>query len=149
MSSISSQIEKDFIESYKSKDFSKIAVLRMLKNAIKNAQIDKNKDLTDQDIFKIISKEIKQRRESAEQYIAGSRQDLADKELEEIKYIEIYLPKQLNDDELTKIIRDTILKSGSNKISDFGKIMSLLMPKVIGIADGKKVSIILKQILSE
>ncbi len=149
MPSILDQVEKDYIVSYKAKDLPKISVLRMLKSAIKNAKIEKKDNLSDQDIYKIISKEIKQRRESAEQYKTGNRLDLAEKELDEIKYFEIYLPTQLTDDEINKIIQETISSSGLDSISDFGKIMGLLIPKISGKADGSKVSALLKQILSK
>ncbi len=149
MSSIVQQIEKDFIESYKAKDETRISVLRMLKAAIKNSQIEKGDQFCDDLVYKIISKEIKQRRESAELYQKGGREDLANKELLEIKVIEKYLPLQLNKEDIISILKSVIAENNLSGTSDFGKSMKLAMAKFSGRADGALVSSILKSLLSK
>lgn len=149
MSSIVQQIEKDYIESYKAKNELETSVLRMLKSAIKNAQIEKKDMFNDDVVYKIIIKEVKQRKESSKLYIRGGRQDLADKEQQEIKIFEKYLPAQLTEDEIKNILSVVMTENGLSSPSDFGKIMSLAIPKFSGKADGSMVSSILKSLLSK
>lgn len=123
--------------------------LRMIKSAVKNAEIAKRGkgDLTEEDIVSILSTMVKQRRESMEQYTAANRQDLADKEGREIGIIQEYLPKQLSPEELDAVIRQAIQGAGVTSMKEMGKLMKELMPKVKGKADGKEVNERIKSIL--
>lgn len=152
MNSLLQTIDKDYIVAYKSKDQSTISVLRMLKSAIKNYAIEKKIEIDKlkiEDILKIISKEVKQRHEASSQYKKGGRQDLAQRENEEIDILTRYLPKQISDDEIIGILQKIIEQHGSSNPSDFGKIMSLAMPQFAGKADGNKISQILKTLLQK
>jgi hypothetical protein len=144
---LAEQIEKDYLEAYKSKDEAKTSLLRMLKSSIQNAKIAQKSDLSDQDTIKIIQREVKQRIDAIEDYKKGGRADLAEKESKEIEYLKIYLPKELSDQELELIIKEGISQTGATGPSDFGKVMGATMPKIAGRATGDRVSQILKRLL--
>lgn len=142
----------DIATSMKSKEEGsdlRTSTLRMIKSAVKNAEIAKRGkgDLTDDDIVSILSTMVKQRKESVDQYVAAKRQDLADKENREIGIIQEYLPKQLSSEELEAVIRATIQETGVSSMKEIGKLMKDLMPKVKGKADGKAVNQKIKEIL--
>jgi uncharacterized protein len=141
-------LESDIQQAMKAKDAEKLSVLRMVKAAVINYKIDKKKEtLTDEDIIDILQKQAKQRRESFDSFEKAGRKDLAEKEKKELSILEIYLPKQLSDDEIRKIAQGVIAKSGAKTKADTGKVMKDLMPLVKGKADGKKVNEILGSLL--
>jgi len=125
----------------------KVSTLRMLNAALKNKQIDKRRDLTEEEIIETIRSLIKQRKDSIEQFAKGGRKDLVDKESAEITALEIYLPKQLTREELDVMIRDAIAQSGAQGANDLGKVMKALIPMLGGRADGKLVSELVKNAL--
>lgn len=141
---LSKQIDDDFIVAYKDKDEVKSSVLRLLKSAIKNEEIDKKESLEDDEAIKIVQREIKQRKDSIEQYEKGGRADLAEKEKNEITILEAYLPAQLTDDEI-----ETIVKIAAKEDNDFGKVMGKVMREVAGKADGGRVSQIVRKVLGQ
>ncbi len=145
------KINEDLITSMKSKNELKTTTLRMIKSAVKNAEIAKRGkgDLTEDDIMGVLSTMVKQRKESAEQYEKANRKDLADKENTEISIIQEYLPKQLTTEELDAIIKTTIQETGVTGMKEMGKLMKALMPKVKGKADGKLVNQMIKEILEK
>ena len=145
------KINEDLITSMKSKNELKTTTLRMMKSAVKNAEIAKRGkgDLTEEDIMGVLSTMVKQRKESAEQYEKANRKDLADKENTEISIIQEYLPKQLTTEELDAIIKTTIQETGVTGMKEMGKLMKALMPKVKGKADGKLVNQMIKEILEK
>jgi len=135
------QIDQELKEAMKAKNSAKVSVLRMLKSAAKNVAIEKKVEyLDDQEILKIISKQVKQNKESIEEFKKGSRQDLVEKEEAEIKILSNYLPEPLADDALNQLIEAAIQESGASKKSDMGKVMKLVLEKAAGRADGKVVS---------
>ncbi len=138
--SLKETIKTDYLTAYKAKEETKISVLRMLQSAIKNAEIDKKEELLDEDITKVIQREIKQRRDSIESYKSGGREDLAKKEALELEILTTYMPKQLTDEEVETIVKEVISKVGASSKADFGKVMGAVMPKVAGKADGNQVS---------
>ncbi|MFA4829873.1 MAG: GatB/YqeY domain-containing protein [Thermodesulfovibrionales bacterium] len=145
------KINEDLITSMKSKNELETTTLRMIKSAVKNAEIAKRGkgDLTEDDIMGVLSTMVKQRKESAEQYEKANRKDLADKENTEISIIQEYLPKQLTPEELCEIIKATIQETGVVGMKEIGKLMKELMPKVKGKADGKLVNQMIKEILEK
>lgn len=149
MPTLSAKIERDYLSAFKSKDEFRTSVLRLLKSALKNAEIEKKALLNDDDVGKIIKREIKQRRDSIPQYQQGGRADLAEKELREISVLEYYQPAQINDSEIESIIKDTLLKLGVNHKKDYGRAMGVLMSKFQGRADGSKVSQVLNSLLKD
>jgi uncharacterized protein YqeY len=143
------QIEKDFIEAYKAKDELKSSTLRMIKSAIKNKEIVAGKELDNSAVTDIVVKEIKQRRDSANEYKKGGRTELAEKEEKEIDILKIYIPEQLTEEEIIKIVDNAIAKTNASSISDIGKVMGVVMPEVKGKSDGTLVSKIVKEKLSK
>lgn len=137
---LNDQIEKELIEALKAHNDIKSSTLKLLKSSIKNKEIALKKELNGSEIIEIISKEIKQRKDSIQQYLKGHRSDLAQKEEKEIKVLEKYLPTQLSEEELTNIIKEVINDIGATSIKDLGKVMSSVMPQVKGKTDGSQVN---------
>ena len=146
--SMQQQIDQDLKQAMMSRDEAKVSTLRFLKSALKYSAIEKKSEaLGDADIQQIIQKQIKQRRESIDQFSKAGRKDLADKEIREAQILESYLPKQLSDNELDELIRREIAAAGATSKKDFGRMMKLLSEKLSGRADGKRVSEALGKIL--
>ncbi len=133
----------------KTSDKLKVSVLRMAKAALKNRQIEKRGELSEDEILSVISMLSKQRRESIEQFSKGGRDDLADKERHELEILQSYMPSQLTPEELDRIIIETIKESSAQGIKDIGNVMRLLMPRVKGAADGKVVNQRVKELLEK
>jgi len=149
------RISKELAEAMKSKEEGRellVSVLRMIKAAVKNAEIAKRgtgKELTNDDVVAVLSSMVKQRKESVEQYSNVNRKDLADKETREVEIIQKYLPQQLTLEELELLIRSSIEETGVTGIKEIGKLMKALMPKVKGKADGKEVNERVRDILEK
>jgi len=118
----------------------RLSTIRLLMSEIKNAEILKKDELSDDEITDVIQRQIKRRKEAAEQYKKGGREDLAEKEDKEAGVLANYLPEQLSDDELREIIKGAIQETGATSPKEMGKVMSVVMPKVRGRADGKRVN---------
>lgn len=141
------QIDLDIKNALKSGAKDKVSALRMLSAALKNKQIDKRRQLTEEEIVETIRSLIKQRRDSIEQFGKGGRQDLVDKETAEVAVLEVYLPKQMDQEELEVMIRETISQTGASGAKDMGKVMKALVPLVAGRADNKLVSELVRKAL--
>jgi uncharacterized protein YqeY len=138
--SLEQRLNDDLKVAIKSSDNLKTSVVRMVKAAIKNKQIEKQRELSDEEIISIISMLSKQRRESIELFSKGGREDLVEKEKKELSILQSYLPSQLTPDELDRLIIDVIKEASAEGIKDLGKVMRILMPRVKGSADGKVVN---------
>ncbi|MBU3934815.1 GatB/YqeY domain-containing protein [Patescibacteria group bacterium] len=114
---------------------------------LKENDLVKESRLTDEEIINIISSEIKKRKDAVELYTKGQRPELADKEKKEIEVLQKYLPEQLSEDELKKLIQDAIAKTGAKEIKDMGRVMQELMPKTKGRADSGLISKLVKELL--
>ena len=141
------QILEDIKHYMKEKDNIALNAVRMLKSDIKNAEIAAIKELDDECIIKVVASSIKKRKDSAEIYIKNSRQDLADKELAEIKVLEKYLPAQLDDESIKAVINEVIASLDDNMKKNFGAVMKNVMAKVGSSAEGKRVSELIRGIL--
>ena len=144
------QIQEDIKAAMKAKDAVAMAATRAIKGEIllfktSGAGVG---DVTDGDILKMIQKLIKQRRESAEQYAAAGRQELADNELAEAAVMEKYLPKQLSAEEVRAKIQEIIAQVGATSIKDMGKVMGAANKALAGLSDGRTISGIVKDLLS-
>lgn len=139
------QIENDLKSSMKSGDNIVRGVLRMLFSDIKNAEISERKEISDEKIIEIIKKNIKSRKDSIEQYTKGNRKDLADQEKTELEILEKYMPEQMSEEEVRKIVVDIIKKSEAVSASDFGRIMGAVMKEVGSKADGNLVGGIVRE----
>jgi hypothetical protein len=146
---LSEQINNDINSAMKSKEEDKLSVLRMLKAAIKNGEIQQKKEFEDNDILGVIQSQIKSRRDSIDMYKKGGRVELAEKEEKEIAILSAYLPEQMSEDEIRGVVKNAISKTDASQISDMGKVMGVVMPEVKGKADGATISKIVKEELSE
>lgn len=139
------KISSDMIEAMKNKDKDSLSVIRLLKGAIQLEELNQKKELDDDEVSSIVIKQIKQRKESIEQFEKGNRQDLIEKTLKEIEVLEKYLPLQLTEEELEQVILKTFEQVNPTSKKDIGKIMALVMPQVKGKADMGLVSKIIKE----
>lgn len=139
-----SQIEQDLTAAIKVKDLLQADVLRGLKTRITNGRIAKMKDLGEDELTALVRSEIKKRKEAAESFAAGGRQELADKELKEIKVLDKYLPAQMGEEELAKLIEKTLAENQFTA-QDFGKAMSAIKTRVGTAADGAVLAKLLKE----
>lgn len=147
--SLKDTIVADLTAAMKAKDADKVSVLRMVKAALMNRQIDKGGELTDDEITKALQTLVKQRRDSAEQYENAGRSELAAKENAEIAFIEAYLPQSASDDEIAAAVEAAVAKTGASSMKDMGTVMKAAMANLAGkSADGKKVSETVKNKLS-
>ena len=150
MPTVKERLDQDLKEAMRGKQELATSVIRMLKSAIKYKEVEPGaKALDDAGVFQVISTLIKQRRESVEQYKAGNRADLAEKEEKEIAILQGYLPQQLGAEELKKEVAAAIQAAGAKSPKDMGAVMKVLMPKVQGKAEGKAVSDEVKAQLSK
>jgi uncharacterized protein YqeY len=148
MSQIKERLKDDLKIAMKAKDVFKRETIRFLMSAIKQVEVDQRRDLSDDDIYKIIQKSIKQREDAASQYKDAGREELYDKEISEANLLKEYLPKQLTSDELTEIVKKVISSSGATSIKEMGNVIKLTMNEVGSQADGKSVSMVVKGLLS-
>ncbi|NJD54922.1 MAG: GatB/YqeY domain-containing protein [Nitrospirae bacterium] len=146
--SLLKRFDEDLKAAMKRSDTISLSALRMAKAAIKNVQIDKGRELSDEEILSVLSSMAKQRRESIEQFSKGGREELAEKERQELAVLQSYMPAQLSSDEIEKLIVQAIGESSARSEADMGRVMKLLMPKVKGVADGKWVNNRVKELLS-
>ncbi len=134
------KLMEELKKAIKEKDQVRVSVIKLLRAELKNAKIAKMADLTEEDFIKILRKEVKKREEAIEMYRKGGREDLAKQEEEELKILKEYLPPELSEAELERIIDEAIEKVGATSMKDMGKVMKEVMAKVAGRADGSKVS---------
>ena len=131
----------------KAKEKETLQVIRMIKSSIQNEQIKVGHDLTEDEELTVLSREMKQRRDSLQEFEQAGRDDLADKVKGEIVIVEKYMPEQLSDDEIRQLVQDAIAQTGASSVKEFGKVMGVIMPKVKGKADGNQVNAIVKELL--
>ena len=138
-------LDSDLKDAMRNKEALKRTVLRTMLSEIRNAEINSQTTLDDGGIISVLTKQVQQRKDSVEAYAAANRQDLVDKETEEINIISVYLPEQLPVEEIEEIIKTAISEIGASTLSDMGKVMGLVMPQVRGRADGKIVNTIVTE----
>jgi len=144
------QLQEELKQSMLLKDAFKTSVLRMLISAIGYLEIQKGLgyQASEEDIMSAIEKQVKQRKDSIEQYEKAGRNDLVDKEKKELELLEKYLPEQIGEEEIRNLIKEAISQTGATTMADMGNVMGALMPKTKGKADGSLVSKIVREELS-
>ncbi len=145
---LQSRITSDLHQAQKRGDKQRMSALRLIKAGIKNAEIEKGSVLDDAGVIDVISREVRQRRESIEGYKKGNRGDLVEKEETELAVIQEYLPEQMTREEIVDIVRKVIAEAGAVSPGDKGKVMSKVMPQVKGRADGREVGAVVDELLS-
>lgn len=134
---LSLQLAEDMKQAMKEKDKLRLSVIRMVRAAVKNKEIDTQAILSDEEVLAVVQKELKQRRDSLQAFEQAGRSDLADEAKAEIAVLESYLPTQLTEAELRTIVTRIISEVGATGPADVGKVMPKLMPEIRGRADGK------------
>ncbi|MHB8895218.1 MAG: GatB/YqeY domain-containing protein [Candidatus Geothermincolia bacterium] len=147
--SLKETLAGDSRKALKSGDKLRLSTVRMLLSEIKNAEIAKRDELTEEEALQIAAREARKRKEAIEEFAKGGRQDLVDKETYELSVLQEYLPAQMSDEEVERIVAETIAEAGASSPSDLGKVMGLLMPKIKGKADGKKVNQLVREMLQQ
>ena len=146
--SLLTTMNEDIKTAMKAKDKTTLSVLRMIKSSLQNEQIKKGTELSEEDELAVLSREMKQRRDSLTEFKKANRQDLVDSLENEIAIVADYMPKQLTEEELQSVVQEVIASVNATSAKDFGKVMGAIMPKVKGKADGNDINRIVKQQLS-
>jgi uncharacterized protein len=147
--SIKDKLLEDMKAAMKEKESGKLrlSVIRMARAAIKNIEINKKRELDDEETLEVLARDVKQRRDSIDEFKKANRQDLVDTLIQEIEILMDYLPKQLTEEEIRTLVKDAVDKTGAKEVKEMGKVMSVLMPQVKGKADGKLVNEIVRELL--
>lgn len=137
---LSSRLQQDLTNAIRERDELRRDTLQMAIAAAYNAQKAAGRELTDEEVLQVLTREVKTRRESIEAYAAAGRDDAAEREKAEIDIVATYLPAQMNEAEIDRMVTETIDEVGASSPRDMGKVMAALVPKTRGRADGKQVS---------
>ncbi|MEG9297233.1 GatB/YqeY domain-containing protein [Mangrovibacillus sp. Mu-81] len=147
--SLLNRLNDDMKQAMKNKEKEKLSLIRMLKAALQNEAIKFGKqELSEDEELTVLSREVKQRKDSLHEFTKAGREDLAEKIQTELTYVEIYMPKQLSEEEISAIVQETMVEVGASSKADMGKVMGAIMPKVKGKADGALVNKLVLQHLS-
>ncbi|MFJ7509950.1 GatB/YqeY domain-containing protein [Peribacillus simplex] len=146
--SLLERLNNDMKQAMKNKEKDKLSVIRMLKASIQNEALKQRQDLTDNEELTVLSRELKQRKDSLQEFENAGRSDLVDKVRTELVYVEAYMPEQLSEEDISKIVKQTIEEVNATSKADMGRVMGALMPKVKGKADGSLVNKLVQQHLS-
>ena len=146
--SLKEKLNEDLKQAMRDKEVVKRDSIRAINTMIKQIEVDERRVLDDAEVIKLVQRGIKQREEAISQYSAASRDDLVEKEQSQIDVFMIYLPKQLNDEELEAGMRDVIQEVKAESIKDMGKVMGAASKKFAGVADGKRINETVKKLLS-
>ena len=146
--SLKERITEDMKNAMRAKDAERLGTIRMLLAAMKQKEVDERVELDDAMVVAIVDKLIKQRKDAAQQYEAGKRQDLADKEMSEIVVLEAYLPQRLSADEVTAAVKAIVVELGASGPGDMGKVMGAVKQRLAGTADMGQVSAAVKAALA-
>lgn len=149
--SVKDRLTEDMKQAMKAREAGKLrlSVIRMVRASIKNVEIDRRKELSDDEVLDVLAKEVKLRRDAAEEFKKGNRQDLVDTLGQEIAILMQYLPEQMSEAEVRTLVAEAVAATGAADAKEMGKVMAVLMPKVKGRADGKLVNAIVKEMLSK
>ncbi|WP_160721780.1 GatB/YqeY domain-containing protein [Bacillus sp. USDA818B3_A] len=147
--SLLERLNNDMKQAMKNKEKDKLSVIRMVKASLQNEAIKLGtQELSEDAELTVLSREVKQRKDSLHEFDKAGRQDLVDKLRTELEILELYLPKQLSEEELSEIVKETITEVGATSKAEMGKVMAAIMPKVKGKADGSLVNKFVQQHLS-
>jgi uncharacterized protein len=149
--SLKEQLTEDMKAAMKAKEAGKqeLSVIRMVRSAVRQIEIDGKKELDDNGVIDIISKEVKMRKDSIDEFRKGDREDLVAQNEAEIAVLMKYLPQQLTEEEVRSLVKEAVAASGASSAKEMGKVMAVLMPKVKGRADGKLVNTVVREALNQ
>ncbi|GFR37406.1 hypothetical protein PRECH8_07020 [Insulibacter thermoxylanivorax] len=144
---LTERLNEDMKQAMKNKDKFRLSVIRMIRSSIKNLEIEQKRTLDDGEVLDILQREVKQRKDSLQEFTKAGRDDLAADVQAEVNIISEYLPEQMTEEEIKAVVQQTIQEVGASSKADMGKVMGALMPKVKGRADGRLVNQIVQQFL--
>ncbi len=149
--SLKEKLTEDMKQAMKDKEAGKLrlSVIRMVRSSIKNVEIDHKKELSDDEVLEVLAKEVKMRRDSLEEFKKANRPDLVATLEQEISILTQYLPEQLSEAEVRKLAEEAVAATQAASPKEMGKVMAVLMPKVKGRADGKRVNSIVRELLNK
>jgi len=146
--SLLERLNADMKQAMKNKEKDKLTVIRMIKASLQNEAIKMGQELSEDQELTVLSREVKQRKDSLHEFDKAGREDLVEKIRTELQYVELYMPKQLTEGEVSEIVKQAISETGASTKAEMGKVMSAVMPKVKGKADGSLVNKLVQQHLS-
>lgn len=146
--SLLERLNNDMKQAMKNKEKDKLSVIRMIKSSLQNEAIKLGNELSEDQELTVLSREMKQRKDSLNEFEKAGREDLVEKLRTELTFVEVYMPKQLSEEEVTEIVKQAISEVGATSKAEMGKVMSAIMPKVKGKADGTLVNKLVQQHLS-
>ncbi|MEI5905792.1 GatB/YqeY domain-containing protein [Bacillus spongiae] len=147
--SLLERLNQDMKQAMRNKEKEKLSVIRMLKSSLQNEAIKLgNPELTEDEELTVLSREVKQRKDSLHEFEKANRGDLVEKIQSELAYVEIYMPKQLSEEEVEVIVKETVMEVNASSKAEMGKVMGAIMPKVKGKADGNLVQKVVQKFLS-
>jgi uncharacterized protein len=146
--SLLERLNSDIKQAMKNKEKDKLSVIRMVKSSIQNEAIKTGNELSEDEELTVLSREVKQRKDSLHEFDKAGRQDLVEKIRTELQYVELYMPKQLSEEEVSEIVKQAISETGASSKAEMGKVMAVIMPKVKGKAEGSLVNKLVQQHLS-
>jgi len=142
------QLMEEMKQAMKTGDKARLSTIRMIRSSLKNKEIELRRRLEDEDVIKVIQGMVRKGEESLEQFRSGGRKDLVEKEQAEIEILKSFLPQPLSQEEMIKIIDETIRETQASSLKDLGKVMKAVMPRLGGKADGKVINQLVKERLS-
>ena len=146
--SLKEKLNEDLKQAMRDKEVVKRDSIRAINTMIKQIEVDERRVLDDAEVIKLVQRGIKQREEAISQYSAASRDDLVQKEQEQVDVFMLYLPKQLSDEELENGMKEIISEVGATSLKDMGKVMGVASKKFAGVVDGKRINEMVKKLLS-
>lgn len=146
--SLKEKLNEDLKQAMRDKEVAKRDSIRAINTMIKQIEVDERRVLDDAEVIKLVQRGIKQREEAISQYRAASRDDLVQKEQEQVDVFMLYLPKQLSDEELENGMKEIVSEVGATSLKDMGKVMGVASKKFAGVADGKRINEMVKKLLS-
>ncbi|MGG0716439.1 GatB/YqeY domain-containing protein [Robertmurraya massiliosenegalensis] len=146
--SLLERLNQDMKQAMKNKEKDKLSSIRMIKASLQNEGIKLGRELSEDEELTVLSREVKQRKDSLHEFDKAGREDLVEKIRTELQYVEEYMPQQLSEEEISNIVQETVAEVGATSKADMGKVMAAIMPKVKGKADGSLVNKLVQQHLS-
>ena len=147
-SELAARLQTEVVTAMKAKDKDRLGVLRMLQSAVKQVEVDERRELSDEDVVKILSSYARKVKDQIKSYGEGGRAELLAAAEAELAIVAEFLPAELSDEELEKIVRETVAETGAAGVKDMGNVMKALMPRTAGRADGGRVSALVKKVLA-
>jgi uncharacterized protein YqeY len=145
---IKDRLKEDMKAAMKAKESEKLTAIRMLNAAIKNKEIDLRHELTDDEVTDVLVSDVKKRKDAVEQFRSGGRDDLVEAEERQIGFLMAYMPEQMGEEDVARIVADAVAQSGATSAKDMGAVMKIVMPQVKGKADGGLVNRLVKERLT-